>query len=98
MAQFDVNRSSDGSALLLDCQSDLLDHFDTRFVAPLVPTQTAEKLSRLHPVFKIDGKQHVMATQLASAMASADIGERVWSLAEHRYEIMNALDMLISGY
>ncbi len=98
MAQFDVNYSSDGSALLLDCQSDLISYFDTRLVVPLVPLQFAEKLSRLHPVFQVDGDSYIMATQLASAVASADIGARLTSLSDHRDEIMNALDMLISGY
>lgn len=98
MPQFDVHRSRDGNNLLLNCQSDLLDHFDTRFVIPLVPTQTAQKLSRLHPVFEVDGHHHMMATQLASAVDFAELGTRVASLAEQRYEILNALDMLLTGY
>lgn len=97
MPQFDVHQSLDGADLLLDCQSDLLDHFDTRFVIPLVPSQTAQKLSRLHPVFEIDGRQHVLATQLASAVDSKELGARVTSLADQRYDILNALDMLVTG-
>lgn len=97
MAQFDVYSSRSGDELLLDCQSDLLDHFDTRFVVPLVPTQTAQKLSRLHPIFEIDGARHIMATQLASAIDSNELGGRVTSLADRRYEILNAVDMLVTG-
>jgi toxin CcdB len=97
MPQFDVHTSRDGSSLLLDCQSDLLDHFDTRFVVPLVPTQTAQKLSRLHPVFEIAGQQHMMATQLASAVDAEELGTRIASLADRRYEIMNAIDVLLTG-
>lgn len=97
MPQFDIHRSRDGNELLLDCQSDLLDHFDTRFVIPLVPTQTAENLSRLHPVFEVEGERHVMATQLASAVDAKELGNRVASLADRRYDILNALDMLLTG-
>ncbi|WP_439569436.1 CcdB family protein [Sphingopyxis sp.] len=97
MPQFDVHRSRDDDNLLLDCQSDLLDHFDTRFVIPLVPTQTAQTLSRLHPVFEIDGRRHIMATQLASAVDANELGLRVTSLADQRYEILNALDVLLTG-
>jgi len=97
MAQFDVYASRSGEELLLDCQSDLLDHFDTRFVVPLVPAQTAQKLTRLHPVFEIDGERHIMATQLASAVDSKELGSHVASLAHRRYEILNAVDMLVTG-
>lgn len=97
MPQFDVHRSLDGANLLLDCQNDLLDHFDTRFVIPLVPTQTAQRLSRLHPVFEIDGQNHILATQLASAVDLKELGARVVSLADRRYDILNAVDMLVTG-
>lgn len=97
MPQFDVHRSRSGTELLLDCQSDLLSHFETRLVIPLVPTQTAQKLTRLHPVFEIEGQQHIMATQLASAVDTRELGERVASLTESRYDILNAVDMLLTG-
>jgi toxin CcdB len=97
MAQFDVHPSRDGADLLLDCQSDLLGHFDTRFVIPLVPTQTAQKLSRLHPVFEIEGRHHILATQLASAIDASELGRCVASLADRRYDILNAVDMLVTG-
>jgi len=97
MAQFDVHESRFGDALLLDCQSDLLTHFGTRFVIPLMSEQTARTLPRLHPVFTIDGKQHILATQLASAVDIEDLGPRIASLADRRYEILNAIDVLLTG-
>ena len=98
MAQFDVYASRSGDELLLDCQSDLLDHFDTRFVVPLVPTQTAQKLPRLHPVFEVAGEQHILATQLAAAVGLEELGPRVGTFADRRYDILNALDVLLTGY
>ena len=98
MAQFDVHRSRDDGALLLDCQSDLLDHLETRLVIPLLPDRTACELPRLHPVFDIDGQSLILATQLASAVDLKDLGPRVASLSGRRYEILNALDVLLTGY
>lgn len=98
MARFDVYHEREGKALLLDCQSDLLDHFETRFVVPLLPVGTAEKASRLHPIFSIDGQDLIMATQLASAVNNHDLGKLVSHLRNHHDRIIAALDMLISGY
>jgi toxin CcdB len=97
MAQFDVHESRIGEELLLDCQNDLLGHFGTRFVVPLLSEQTARTLPRLHPIFTIDGRQHIMATQLASAVDVEDLGPKIGSLADQRYDILNALDVLLTG-
>lgn len=98
MAQFDVHRSRDGGALLLDCQNDLLNHLETRLVIPLLPDRTARELPRLHPLFDIDGKSLILATQLAAAVDVKELGPRIASLAERRYEILNAIDVLLTGY
>ncbi|MFZ1366275.1 CcdB family protein, partial [Sphingorhabdus sp.] len=41
MARFDVYLTADGQQYLLDCQSDWLDHFNTRFMVPLVADKQA---------------------------------------------------------
>lgn len=99
MARFDVYRSRDGVDLLLDCQSDLLTSFNTRFVVPLrLREDAALPARRLNPVFAIDGRDYVMQTQFASAILLRDCGPVVTSLAAADAAIINALDMLISGY
>lgn len=97
MAQFDVHRSRDGQDLLLDCQSDLFSHFDTRLVVPLLRAPTAKHLARLHPEIEIEGERMVLATQLASAVDARELGVTVTSLADQRYAILNAIDMLVTG-
>ena len=97
MAQFDVHRIRDGQDLLLDCQSDVFNHFDTRIVVPLVPAQTAQHLMRLHPEIEIDGQKLVLATQLMSAVDVRELGTVVTSVADRRYAILNAIDMLLTG-
>lgn len=96
MAQFDVYRL--GSALVVDCQSDLLSQIDSRFVAPLVARSDApQAVSRLNPVFNIQGEDYVMLTQAAGAVRRRGLGEVIGSLAERSFEITNAIDVLVSG-
>jgi toxin CcdB len=99
MAQFDVFRPKDSSELLLDCQSDILDDLDTRFVVPLLGRASVSKwVPRLNPQFEIDGGEYVMATQGAATIPARMIGERVASLSDRHDTIIAALDMLITGY
>lgn len=98
MAQFDVWRLTDGSGLVVECQTDLLDHIDSRLVAPLVPHDIAPPLVRgLNPVIEINGAKHVMLTQAASAIRRRELGQVVMSLADRRHEIINAFDFLLTG-
>ena len=97
MARFDVYAGPEGE-LLLDCQADVLAHFDTRFVVPLLPAPPSARGDRLHPVFAVQDRELVMVTQLASAVPSRILTCRVASLADEQPAIMNALDMLITGY
>lgn len=98
MAQFDVHRLVNRPGLVLDCQTDLLDHIDTRFVVPLIVREAAPSpAGRLNPVFKIESAECVMLTQSAAAIPRNDMGEKVTSLAHRDREIMNALDFLLMG-
>lgn len=99
MAKYDVYRMRDGRALVLDCQADLLDALNTRLVVPLLPIDEAPPaMARLNPVFQIEGRRVVMATQFAAAVMMRELGEWVASLADEQDAIGNALDMLGSGF
>ena len=100
MAQFDVYRSPDAAdEFWLDCQSELIDRFETRLVVPLMPvTPRKQSTPRLQPVFKIEGMQLIMATQLASAVPTRLMTRRVANLAESRDEIIAAFDVLLTGF
>jgi toxin CcdB len=96
LAQFDVHRL--GKGLVVDCQSDLLAHLNTRVVVPLIPSAQAPKPARrFNPAFSIDGAEQVMDTQFVSAVERRELGAVVASLADHSFEITGALDVLISG-
>ena len=99
MAQFDVFRPKDGHELLLDCQSNILDDLDTRFVVPLLKiAEMTKRVPRLNPVFQIDDEEFVMATQGAATIPARMIGLRVTSLSDRHDTIVAALDMLLTGY
>jgi toxin CcdB len=96
VAQFDVHRLAD--RLVIDCQSDLLDQIDSRFVVPLVRSQEGPKVAqRLNPLFEIDGEEYLMLTQAAAAVRRKELGAVVTSLVERSFEITGALDVLVSG-
>lgn len=85
--------------LLVDCQSDMLDHLDTRLVVPLILADSSPPaISGLTPVFDIDGDSYVMATQFAASLAKRDLGQPVVNLAPEHNRILAAADMLMSGF
>lgn len=98
LAQFEVFRTRDGGELVIDCQSDLLRHLNTRFVVPLIPLDRAPTpAGRLNPLFDVEGTQLSMVTQFAGSVAAAELAEFVCSAAERRHDIIGALDMLTGG-
>lgn len=98
MARFDVYPGARDRGFLLDCQADLLDHLETRVVVPLLPAAGLPAATRLNPLFEIGDQTVVMSTQLIFAIPVRHLARRIGSLADRHDEIMNALDMLITGY
>ena len=99
MPQFDVFKNVAEPGYLLDCQSDALSGLNTRLVVPLLPTDYAPKPShRLNPLLSMDQEQFVMMTHFVSAVPTRDLGQAVGSLAQEYTVIMNAFDMLLTGY
>ena len=70
----------------------------TRVVAPLLWAEAAGSPARtLMPCFEIDGRRVVMSTAELAGVSRSQLGPRVGSLADHRSEIIAALDMLFTG-
>lgn len=99
MARFDVYRTRDFDEVLLDCQADVLDDLPTRFVVPLVPASRISRIyERLNPVLSFADGAYVMATQYAATVPVKNLGKRIAALSAEQTVIMNALDMLLTGY
>ncbi len=99
MARYDLYRNAEDDAYLLDVQSNLLGHLNTRVVVPLLPPNVAPVPGRrLNPSFLIGGKNYVMVTQFMSAMMASELREAEGNLSKHHFEIVGALEMLFQGF
>lgn len=99
MARFDVARKPEGTGYLVDLQADLLDHLNTRVVAPLLPLDRAPiPAATLNPVLDIAGERVVMTTQFMAAVPAQILKSPVARIDAHRTEITAALDLLFQGF
>src|SRR3990167_11269376 len=98
--QFDVFRNVNVDTkrqfpYLLDIQANLLSELATRVVVPLMYRNYFGKTAKtLNPIFIIENKEVVMVTSELAGVSIKALGEKVKSLIESRYDIMNALDLL----
>ena len=96
MARHDVYRGA--GAYLLDCQRSYLSGLETRFVVPLLAEGEVPQVHRLNPFFTVAGERVVIATQLGSSIPARQLRTPVASLADQHDVIMNAFDVLLTGY
>lgn len=104
MAQFDVYSNPDPDTnktypYFVDLQAEIIADLSTRVVAPLVSRDELRHapLQVLCPEVDVKGARYVLMThQLASIPVPSNLSP-VASLREQRYELLNALDFLITG-
>jgi len=104
MAQFTVCRNRNPQTrstvpFLLDVQNDLLDDLETRVVVPLCPKSAmkGKALRTLMPVLAIEGESFVMLTPQMAGIPKSELGAPVARLEQHRFEIIAAIDFLLTG-
>jgi toxin CcdB len=99
MARFGVYANPDGPGYLLDCQADVLSDLTTRFVVPLLrPDEAPRPSGGLNPRFRLLGEDVLMMTHFAGAVPASFLGDAVASMEHEHSAIMNAFDMLLTGY
>jgi toxin CcdB len=99
LAQFDYYPRRQGAGFWVDCQSDFMSHYDTRFVIPLLPLPEAPiPAGRLNPLFEIEGETHALVTQFAGSIPARELRHSAGSLTDDSFRISNALDFLFSGF
>jgi len=99
MARFDVYKNPEGSGYLLDVQASLLSDLNTRIVVPLLPQSSAPAAAAmLNPMFDLQGKSFVMATQFMAAVPNTLLKIPVMNLEPSRNEITLARDFLFQGF
>ena len=84
---------------MLNVQSDLLDHLETRVVIPLAKAKSfgGPPSEALKPIFKIGGERCILLTPMLAGISKKELGAEAGSLREKSSEIVSALDVLISG-
>ena len=104
MGQFSVYRNRNPRTsidipFLLNVQSDLLDHLATRVVIPLARAKSfnGPPSDVLQPVFKIGRERCIMLTPLLAGISKKELGAEAGNLRGKSFEIVAALDVLISG-
>ena len=104
MPQFSLYKNNDRSSnntypYFIDVQNDLLSDLNSRLVIPLTPLENSKKMDveRLCPVIRIDKGRYVLLTHQMTSVPTSILKTEVRTVEEYRYEILGAIDMLISG-
>lgn len=101
--QFDVcrlqdKRSGSPGRLVLILQHDVLDQFDTRIVAPLVPVDDSFTMRHAVVMVEIAGAQYAVAMQLMSSVPVRELGPRILNLDGQQAVFKRAIDLLFLGF
>ena len=105
MAQFTVYQNDNEESqtsypYLLNIQSDLLESLNTRVVIPMsaVSALGGKPINNLTPKFDIEGQSFILLTPQIAGIQLTELGSAVTDLSENRFEIISAIDFLISGF
>jgi hypothetical protein len=85
-------------ALAVVLQHAVLDQLRTVVVAPLLDLSDTPRIKRLHPVFKVNGSEYLIAVDLMVAIERRHIVEVVTSADQLADDIQNALDLIFIGF
>jgi toxin CcdB len=104
MAQFTVYKNKNPQTrsaipFLLDVQNDLLNDLETRVVVPLCPISAmkGKPLRALTPVLEIEAESYVMLTPQMAGIPRSELGALITRLEHYRFEIIAAIDFLVTG-
>lgn len=107
MAQFDVHENSNPKTkklipYLLDVQNNLLGDLATTVVIPLCSAGTPTRgITRLMPILDInlDGnaESFLLLTPQLAGIQRRELGKAVANLAQHRDDIIGAVDFLLTA-
>lgn len=104
MAQFDFyanpNRQSrEWAPYIVDLQHEMLSLLGTRIMAPLVLAKPAGEptMRGLNPVISIEGQDYFLSTAEMASVPVKDLSSCRGNLAEHRSELLAAVDLLFTA-
>ena len=105
MAQYSVHenpnpRTKGGVPFLLDVQSDVLSILATRVVVPLYRQEAvhSKAMTRLTPIVKVKNRTLIAMVPEMAGVHQRDLGAIVGDLSSLRNELLQAIDLLLTGF
>ena len=83
----------------VDVQNDLLSDLNSRIVIPVSTQKALNNLNakNLCPVIEIDGNTFVLLTHQMTSVPCSILKKEVTTLEHYRYDILGAIDLLLTG-
>jgi toxin CcdB len=104
MSQYSLYKNENMSSkktypFFVDVQSDLLDSLNSRVVIPLSLNKVTNNTNAktLCPVFDIENKNYILLTHQMTSVPASLLKKNIGSLENNRYEILGAIDILLTG-
>lgn len=104
MTQFTLYKNEDKSSrktypYFVNVQSDLLNDLNSRLVIPLSPGSAVNNTNakKLCPIINLDEGTFILLVHQMTSVPRSILKAEITSLKSYRCEIMDAIDMLITG-
>ncbi len=83
----------------VDVQNDLLGELNSRIVIPLSSQKTLNSINakKLCPVIEINEDTFILLTHQMTSVPRTALKKKVATLEKYRYEILGAIDLLLTG-
>ncbi len=83
----------------VDVQNDLLSDLNSRIVIPVSTQKALNNLNakKLCPIIEVDGNTFVLLTHQITSVPRSILKKKVTTLEHYRYDILGAIDLLLTG-
>ena len=83
----------------VDVQNDLLGELNSRIVIPLSSQKTLNNINakKLCPIIEINEGVFILLTHQMTSVPRTALKKKVASLEQYRYDILGAIDLLLTG-
>ena len=104
MKQFALYRNENKNSkkaypYFVDVQNDLLEELNSRIVIPLSPQKILGNINakKLCPIIEIDDDSFILLTHQMTSVPRTNLKKKVTTLEQYRYDILGAVDLLLTG-